>query len=175
MRTERALRLAVLAVVAIVSLAGAGCAQIGARQEVLSYADMVLFNGKIITVDQSFSIQEAVAIRDGKILAVGSMSTIRSLAGDQTKVVDLNGRAVIPGLMDSHIHFLRAGFTWAREVRLDQASSVEEILSLIKKRASQIKAGEWILTFGGWDYSQRSESTRLNSSHIQKSRMPSSA
>ena len=154
MRTERALRLAVLAVVAIVSLAGAGCAQIGARPEVVRYADMVLVNGKIITVDQNFSIQEAVAIRDGKILAVGSMSTIRSLAGDQTKVVDLNGRAVIPGLMDSHIHFLRAGFRWSQEVRLDQAHSVQEILGLIEKRATQIKAGEWILTFGGWHYDQ---------------------
>ncbi len=155
MNIER--RLLVLAFVAIVSLAGAGCAQIGARPEVVRYPEMVLVNGKIVTVDKSFSIQEAVAIRDGKILAVGSASSIRALAGPETKVIDLQGRAVIPGLMDSHIHFLRAGFTWRREVRLDQAHSVQEILNLVQKRTGQIKPGEWILTYGGWHYSQLKE------------------
>lgn len=157
MKIKRVFGLAFLAAVAIVSLAGAGCAQIGARPEVVRYADMVLVNGKIVTVDKSFSVQEGVAIRDGKILAVGATSNIRSLAGDQTKVVDLQGRTVIPGLIDSHIHFFRASFTWAREVRLDQARSVQEILGLVEKRANQIKAGEWILTYGGWDYSQLKE------------------
>ncbi len=154
MRFEHLFRLAVPALVAILSLAAAGCAQIGTSPEIVRHADMILVNGKIITVDKNFSIQEAVAIRDGKILAVGTTSNIRSLAGDQTKVVDLNGRAVIPGLIDSQIHFLRAGFRWAQEVRLDQAHSVQEILGLIEKRATQIKAGEWILTFGGWHYDQ---------------------
>ena len=157
MNIKRAFPLAYLAAVGVVLLAGAGCAQIGARPEVVRHADMVLVNGKIVTVDKSFSVQEAVAIRDGKILAVGTTSNIRSLAADQTKVVDLQGRAVIPGLMDSHIHFLRAGFTWRREVRLDQAHSVQEILSLIEKRAGRISAGEWILTYGGWHYSQLKE------------------
>ncbi len=157
MSIERALQLAVLAFVAIVSLAFAGCVQTGARPEVVRYADMVLVNGKIITVDKNFSTTEAVAIRDGKILAVGTTSNIRSLAGDQTKVVDLNGRAVIPGLIDSHIHFFRASFTWAREVRLDQAHSVQEILGLIEKRTSRLSPGDWILTYGGWHYSQLKE------------------
>lgn len=155
MRIESAFRLLVLAFVAILSLGG--CAQTGARPDVVRYADMVLVNGKIITADKGFSVQEAVAIRDGKILAVGTTSNIRSLAGDQTKLVDLKGRAVIPGLIDSHIHFFRAGFTWAREVRLDQAHSVQEILGLIEKRASQVSPGDWILTYGGWHYSQLKE------------------
>ncbi len=154
MRIEHLFRLAILAFVAILSLAAAGCAQIGTSPEIVRHADMILVNGKIITVDQNFSTKEAVAIRDGKILAVGSTSEIKSLAGAQTKVIDLHGRAVIPGLMDSHMHFLRAGFRWAQEVRLDQAHSVQEILGLIEKRATQIKAGEWILTFGGWHYDQ---------------------
>ena len=72
---------------------------------------------------------------------MGTTSNIRLLAGDQTKVIDLQGRAAIPGLIDSHMHFLRAGFTWKREVRLDQAHSVQEILSLIERRVSQISAG----------------------------------
>ena len=112
MKIERVFRLAFLAAVGVVSLAGAGCAQIGARPEVVRHADMVLVNGKIVTVDKSFSVQEAVAIRDGKILAAGPTSNIRALAGAETKVIDLKGRAVIPGLIDSHIHFLRAGFRW---------------------------------------------------------------
>ncbi|MBI2509785.1 MAG: amidohydrolase family protein, partial [Betaproteobacteria bacterium] len=157
MRIERVHKLVVLAAVGVVSLAAAGCAQIGAGPEVTRHADMVLVNGKIVTVDRSFSVQEAVAIRDGKILATGTTSNIRSLAGDQTKVVDLKGRTVIPGLIDSHIHFFRASFTWAREVRLDQAHSVQEILGLIEKRTKQIKPGEWILTYGGWHYSQLKE------------------
>lgn len=157
MRIERVFRLFVMAFVAVLSLAAAGCAQIGARPEVVRYADTVLVNGKIVTVDQSFSVREAVAIRDGKILAVGTTANIRALAGDQTKVIDLQGRTVIPGLIDSHMHFLRAGFTWRREVRLDQARSVPEVLGLIEERAGRIGAGEWILTFGGWDYSQLKE------------------
>ncbi len=157
MSIERAYRLALLAAAGVVSLAAAGCAQIGARPEVVRYADVVLVNGKVVTVDKNFSVQEAVAIRDGKILAVGTTSNIRSLAGDQTKVVDLKGRTVIPGLIDSNMHFLRAGFTWVREVRLDQARSVREILGLIEKRASQVKPGDWILTYGGWHYSQLKE------------------
>ena len=157
MNIKRAFRLAFLAAVGIVSLVGAGCAQIGARPEVVRHADMVLVNGKIVTVDKSFSVQEAVAIRDGKILAAGPTSNIRALAGAETKVIDLKGRAVIPGLIDSHIHFLRAGFRWSREVRLDQAHSVPEILNLVEKQVSRVSAAEWILALGGWHYSQLKE------------------
>jgi len=135
----------------------AGCAQMGAAPELVRHADMILVNGKVVTVDERFSIQEAVAIRDGRILDVGSNARIRALAGDRTRVVDLKGRTVIPGLIDSHMHFLRAGFTWAREVRLDQARSVKEILGLIEQRARRIQGGEWILTYGGWHYSQLAE------------------
>ena len=66
--------------------------------------DMVLHNGKIVTVDEDFSIAQAVAIKDGRILAVGSDSEILPLAGSGTEKVDLGGKAVLPGLHDSHIH-----------------------------------------------------------------------
>ncbi len=125
--------------------------------EVLHCPALVLINGKVITVDKGFSIQQAVAIRDEKILAVGTTAKIRALAGPTTKVIDLKGRTVIPGLIDSHMHFLRAGFRWRQEVRLDRACSVQEILNLIEKRVSQVSPGEWILTFGGWDASQLQE------------------
>ena len=157
MRFVRLFRLSSLMFLAALWLMGAGCAQMGAPADVLRPADMVLVNGKVVTVDKNFSIQEAVAIRDGKILAVGPTPRIRSMAGERTQIIDLQGRTVIPGLIDSHMHFLRAGFTWAREVRLDQARSAKDILGLVGKRAGQIKPGEWILTFGGWHYSQIEE------------------
>ncbi len=67
-------------------------------------AEMVLRGGKVITVDRDFSIREAVAIRDGRFIAVGTDRDMRPLTGPSTRVVDLAGRTVIPGLIDSHIH-----------------------------------------------------------------------
>ncbi|MBI3025308.1 MAG: amidohydrolase, partial [Candidatus Tectomicrobia bacterium] len=89
MRIERIFRLSFFVFLAALWLAGAGSAQTGVPAEVLRHADMILINGKVVTVDKGFSIQEAVAIRDGKILAVGPTPRIRPLAGPRTKVVDL--------------------------------------------------------------------------------------
>lgn len=124
---------------------------------VLHYPDLVLLNGKVVTVDDRFSIQEAVAVREDRILAVGTSAEIRTLVGPATRVVDLRGRTVVPGLIDSHIHMLRAGFRWKQEVRLDDAASVEEILARIRERAARVRPGEWILTLGGWHESQLRE------------------
>src|SRR5690349_11432832 len=66
--------------------------------------DLILHNGKIVTVDSSFSIAQAMAIRDGKFVAVGANEAVRRMAGPETKVVDLHGRTVIPGLIDGHLH-----------------------------------------------------------------------
>jgi predicted amidohydrolase YtcJ len=86
-------------------------------------ADLVLANGKIVTVDQRFGIASAVAIRNGRIAAVGTDSAVASLAGPQTRRIDLRGRTVIPGLIDNHMHLLRAGTTWQYEVRWDGVDS----------------------------------------------------
>lgn len=72
--------------------------------EVLAYADIVLFNGKVLTVDNRFTVAEAVAIRDEKILAVGATPRILKMAGPQTRKIDLAGRTVLPGLIDPHYH-----------------------------------------------------------------------
>jgi predicted amidohydrolase YtcJ len=155
-----AFKLIFLACVVVLFSPGVGSTQPrpgAVRAEVLHYPDLILINGKIITVDKNFSIQQAVAIRDEKIFSVGSSSRIKGLAGPKTKVIDLKGRTVIPGLIDAHMHFLRAGFTWRREIRLDTARSVKEILNLVEKRVGQIRPGEWIITFGGWHESQLEE------------------
>src|SRR5690349_22319349 len=72
-------------------------------------ADTVLYNGKIVTADRDFHIAQAVAIRDGKFIAVGADRDIRALAGSRTTSVDLQGRTVLPGLIDTHAHLESAG------------------------------------------------------------------
>ena len=79
-------------------------------------ADTVLVNGKILTVDRANSTREALAIRGGRIVAVGTTADVRRLAGAATRVIDLQGRTVIPGLIDSHMHAIRAAQFFATEV-----------------------------------------------------------
>ena len=71
--------------------------------------DLILCNAKIVTVDRQFSVQEAVAVYDGKVVAVGDTASIKALAGSATKVVDLRGRCVVPGQYDNHVHTVLAG------------------------------------------------------------------
>src|SRR5262249_6554162 len=86
-------------------------------------ADLILSNGKIITVDDRFTIAQAVAVSGERILAVGTNQEIAQLAGPNTRRIDLRGRAVIPGLIDNHIHLLRPAATWTRELRFDGLES----------------------------------------------------
>ena len=72
-------------------------------------ADLVLLNGKIVTVDPSETIAEAVAVKDGRFLKVGSSEEIRRLAGRKTRIIDLKGKTVLPGFIDSHEHCIRKG------------------------------------------------------------------
>src|SRR3984893_17628602 len=75
-----------------------------APTELVSYPDVILTNGKILTVDKDFSIRQALAVRDGKILAVGTNAAIERLAGPKTQRMDLGGKSVIPGIIDTHLH-----------------------------------------------------------------------
>ena len=77
--------------------------------------DAILINGKILTADAAFSIQQALAVADGKITAIGTTAQIRKLAGTKTKVIDLGERTVIPGLIDSHMHAIRAASFFTTE------------------------------------------------------------
>jgi predicted amidohydrolase YtcJ len=120
-------------------------------------ADTVLINGKIVTVDQQFSIQEAIAVRDGRILSVGKTSEIRKLAGPTSRVIDLQGRCVIPGLIDSHLHGIRAALSFSTEVNWIGVSSLDEALGRIRQAARTLKAGSWLIVAGGWNVQQFKE------------------
>ena len=92
-------------------------------------ADTILTNGKVITVDDRFTIAQAIAVRGERVIAVGGNQEIARLANDATRRIDLRGRAVIPGLIDNHMHLLRAGTTWQSEVRLDGVASRKDARS----------------------------------------------
>src|SRR5437868_5695092 len=121
---------------------------------IVDYADLVILNAKVVTVDDRSSVQEAVATRDGKFLAVGSTIDIRMLAGPSTRVVDAEGKTVLPGLVDTHLHLLQGALHWKNEVRVDAAKSLGDIFDAIQARAAQTPPGTWILIRGGWHWSQ---------------------
>jgi predicted amidohydrolase YtcJ len=129
-------------------------------------ADMLLVNGRIVTLDDASSIKEALAITGDRITATGSDGEIRKLAGPATQIVDLGGRTVIPGLIDSHIHLIRAGFRYASEVDWSGAANVAEALERLRSAALHAKAGAWLIVAGGWTPRQFTESRRPTEAEI---------
>jgi predicted amidohydrolase YtcJ len=115
-------------------------------------AALVLVNGKIVTVDEQFSIRQAVAIEGERITAVGENATVLTRAAPGAQVADLGGKTVIPGLIDNHNHFVRA--TEHAEVRLDGVRTRAEALDVLARRASELAGGQWLLTLGGWHEEQ---------------------
>ena len=123
-------------------------------------ADLVLLNGKIATLAARDDIQQAVAIRDGKVLAVGPTDEIRKRAAPNATIVDLDGRTVIPGLIDSHMHAVRAGLFFGREVNWTGVKSIPEAMARIAARARATPPGQWIVVGGGWTEQQFVEKRR---------------
>ncbi len=116
--------------------------------------DQIFLNGKIATVDDFFSIHEAVAISGERILAVGTNEDIESLSGPNTLRTDLDGRTVIPGLIDNHNHVVRATEYWPNEARLDGVTSRAEALNILKAKANTLAPGDWLMSLGGWSEAQ---------------------
>lgn len=120
-------------------------------------ADLILYNGKVLTADARFSVAEAIAIREGKILAVGPTVEILRHAGAQTRRLDLRGKTVIPGLVDTHTHLFEYALeNWRdeleaveprmrqfRQIRIE-ADSVQDALTKIGERAKQAQPGHWL-------------------------------
>lgn len=111
--------------------------------------DTIFTNGKIVTVDGAFSVHEALAVFDGKIVAVGSSSQVEALAGRKTRKVNLAGRCVVPGQYDNHVHSMLAGMDALGDkakVDIARLQSIDEILDAIKKRTETTPKGQWIGT-----------------------------
>lgn len=94
--------------------------------------DMVLLNGKIVSADDKGSVYQALALRDDRIVATGKSAAIKRMAGKQTRAVDLAGRTVIPGLIDSHIHAIRAAWSYTTEVHWIGVATLDEALGRLR-------------------------------------------
>jgi predicted amidohydrolase YtcJ len=129
--------------------------------------DLVLLDGKIVTVDAESSLREALAVRDGKILRVGSTAEVRRLVGPETRVVELGGRTVIPGLIDSHLHAVRAALSFSTEVNWIGARSLREALQRISDAAARRPPGSWLIVAGGWNELQFAERRRPTQAELE--------
>ncbi len=122
--------------------------------------ETLFINGKIVTVDERSPTREALAIRDGRIVALGTTAEIRKLAGAKSKVIDLKGHTVIPGLIDSHMHAIRAALSFSTEVNWIGAPSLTEAVERIHRASQTMKPGAWLIVAGGWNVQQFKEKRR---------------
>jgi predicted amidohydrolase YtcJ len=113
-------------------------------------ADTIVTRGKILTVDTGFRTVEALAIANGRIVATGTSAEIARYAGRNTKVIDVAGATVIPGLIDNHFHFTRGVDTWHEQARFEGVDSRREALRILAAKAASLEPGGWIMVQGGW-------------------------
>lgn len=148
--------LAIAAVVAT-SATGGGRSLVTAGINGLDYAppDMVLYNGKIATQNSKRQIVQAIAIRDGNVLAVGTSDQMKALAGKHTRTIDLGGRTVLPGLLDGHLHGLRNGYAcFTQSPRIDNVYDRTDALKQFAFKAQHVKAGSWVWITSGFNINQ---------------------
>ncbi|WP_118138578.1 amidohydrolase [Oceanicella sp. SM1341] len=117
----------------------------------------ILVNGRITTLDPDRPEAEALAVRDGRVLATGAEADVRRAAGEDARVIDLGGRRVIPGLNDSHTHLIRGGLSYNMELRWENVPSVADALRLLKAQAAVTPAPQWVRVVGGWSEFQFAE------------------
>jgi hypothetical protein len=156
-----------LATALALALALSACATPGGQeaapstaQPAAQSADLIVTNARITTLDARTSEAQALAVRDGHIVAVGDTASIARLAGPQTRSVDAGGRRVIPGLIDSHIHALRAALSYSTEVNWIGAGTIAEAMARLREKAAQARPGSWLIVAGGWTEQQFAEKRR---------------
>ena len=117
--------------------------QISIPPEVLAYPNIIVYNGKVLTVDDNFDTAEAFAVRDGKFLAVGTDERIRAMAGPETRLVDLKGRSAVPGFIDTHNHY--NGYAERGLIPRVIFRTRDQWLREIKRLVDVAQPGEWII------------------------------
>ncbi len=112
--------------------------------------DLIVTHAKVHTMDAQLPQATAFAVRDGRFVAVGNDSEMATLSGPHTRVIDAQGRTIIPGLNDSHAHAIRGGRFYNLELRWDGVDSLERALQLIREQAKRTPPGQWVRVIGGW-------------------------
>src|SRR5271154_3013292 len=120
-------------------------------------ADLILHRGLFTTLVRTQPTATAVAIRDGRFLAVGADSEVMSLAGPKTKIVDLRGRRVLPGLIDNHLHIIRGGLNFNLELRWDGVRSLADAMNMLKRQVAVTPPPQWVRVVGGFSEHQFAE------------------
>src|SRR5262245_30054409 len=130
--------------------------------------DLILFGGRITTLGRDKPEVTALAVTDGKISASGSDNDILSMAGNETRKIDLRHRRVIPGLNDSHLHVIRAGLFYNLELRWDGVPSVSQALAQLREQAKNTPPPQWVRVIGGWNEFQFAEGRMPTLEEINK-------
>jgi hypothetical protein len=131
-------RLATMALLGFVAAASAA-----AESSQPPAADLIVYHGKIVTVDSDFRIVEAMAVGDDRILAVGESAKVLALAGPKTRQIDLGGKTVLPGLIDSHLHIVESAM-YEFDHEVPTMETIADVLRFFRQRASVVQPGEWI-------------------------------
>src|SRR5450830_2144844 len=129
----------------------------GAAMTAAATPDLILINGKFHTVDRQNPIASAVAISAGKFVEVGDAASVMRHKKTNTKVIDLGGRTVVPGLNDSHLHLIRGGLNYNLELRWEGVPSVVDALRMLKTQALRTPHPQWVRVIGGWTEFQFAE------------------
>ncbi|SKC88538.1 amidohydrolase [Paraburkholderia hospita] len=119
--------------------------------------DVILHHGRFTTLDRSNPVASAVAIRQGVFTAVGGDAEVMPLAGDSTRVIDMQGRSVLPGLIDNHLHIIRGGLNFNMELRWDGVRSLADAMNMLKHQVAITPAPQWVRVVGGFTEHQFAE------------------
>lgn len=145
---------------ALVTATAAGLARPAAaadRSSPMPPKDLILVNAKVTTLDRSNPQAQAVAIRDGRFLAVGTEAEVRAAAAPDARRIDAKGRRVIPGLIDSHMHIIRGGLNYNMELRWDGVPTLADAMAMLKQQVAVTPPPQWVRVVGGFSEHQFAE------------------
>jgi predicted amidohydrolase YtcJ len=143
-----------LIAIALLILVIASCNQTKSEKKT-THADLIIHNGKVFSHSNGFN--RALAVKGNKIIKVGDDSSVLSLKSNTTKVIDAKGKTVLPGLIDTHMHPIRAGLNYNLELRWDGVKSLKRGLEMIREQAKRTPKGQWVRVVGGWSPHQFEE------------------